>query len=133
MVTEEISEELFNPVTKEELISVLQNFKKDKSPGPDGWSVEFYIEFFDLLGMDLLWVVEEVRTSRRMEGGLNATFLALIPKKDYPESFDGFRPISLCNCLYKIIAKVIATRLKPILSEYVSAEQFGFFKGKTDS
>jgi hypothetical protein len=79
--------------------------------------------------VDLLRVVEEVRTSGRMTSGLNATFIALIPKQDYPKSFDGFLPISLCN-LYKIIAKVIATRLKPILSEYISVEQFGFLQGR---
>jgi hypothetical protein len=51
MGTEEMSEDFFNLVTKEDLISFLQNFKNDKSPRLDGWLVEFYIEFFDLLGM----------------------------------------------------------------------------------
>jgi hypothetical protein len=51
--------------------------------------VEFFIEFFDMLGVDLLQVVEEVRCTGRMKGSLNATFLALIPKQDCPESFRG--------------------------------------------
>ena len=84
MVTMEMSEELFNPITKEELSLVLQNFKKDESPRPDGWLVEFYIELFDLLGMDLLHVVE-ARTLGRMQGGLNETFLYLIPKQGFTE------------------------------------------------
>jgi hypothetical protein len=53
-------------------------------------------------------VVEEVRTSGKLLSCINATFIALIPKKDFLVTFDDFRPIALCNCLYKIIAKVIA-------------------------
>jgi hypothetical protein len=49
---------------------------------------------------------------------------------DDPQSFDDFRPISLCNCIYKIIAKIIARRLKPLLSEAISKEQFGFLEGR---
>jgi len=49
---------------------------------------------------------------------------------DYPSSFDKFRPIVLCNFLYKIVAKLIAMRLKPLLSNFISQEQFGFLNGK---
>jgi ribonuclease HI len=45
-------------------------------------------------------------------------------------TFDDFRPISLCNCIYKIIAKIIARRLNPFLSEAISKEQFGFLEGR---
>jgi hypothetical protein len=48
-------------VSRDELFHVLGTFGKDKSPGPDGWTVEFYIDFFDMLGEDLLWVVEDVQ------------------------------------------------------------------------
>eukprot|EP00253_Pinus_taeda_P034809 PITA_34809 len=61
-----------------------------------------------------------------MSSAIKSTFIALIPKTDGPSSFDDFRPISLCNCLYKIIAKIIANRLKPILSQHISSEQFAF-------
>ena len=57
---------------------------------------------------------------------LNYTFLEQIPKKQKAQSFNDFRPISCCNMIYKIIAKVIALRIKPILSEIVFEEQFGF-------
>lgn len=60
----------------------------------------------------------------------NATFIALIPKKEDPDSFEDFQPISLCNSIYKIIAKIIAVRLKPILSSGISSEQFGFLDGR---
>jgi hypothetical protein len=45
-------------------------------------------------------------------------------------SFDDFHPISLCNCVYKIISKVIARRVRIIFSERISGEQFGFLGGR---
>jgi hypothetical protein len=63
------------------------------------------LDFFDLLGNDLLEVVEESRRLGKVSGALNATFIALIPKSDKPDSFGGFRPIALCNLVYKIITK----------------------------
>jgi hypothetical protein len=63
-------------------------------------------------------------------GGLNATFLALIHKKENPSSFGDFRPTYLCNLVYKIITKIIAKRIKSIMSFGISKEQFGFLEGR---
>jgi hypothetical protein len=75
-------------------------------------------------------MVEESRRLGSISGGLNATFLTLIPKANKTESFEDFRPISLCNLVYKIISKLIANRLKDVLSGYISSEQMGFLKGR---
>lgn len=63
-----------------------------------------------------------------MTRSLNSTFLILISKVSKPSSFGGFRPITLCNLGYKIIAKLIANKIKPILSWSLSGEQWGFLK-----
>ena len=127
---EEDNRRLMRPVIEEELKEVLGSFQKDKSPGPDGWTIEFFLGFYEVLGMDLLQVVEDTRVSGRIPASFNSTFIALIPKTDNPETLYEFRPISLCNCIYKIVSKVIARRLKAILSENISAEQFGFLEGR---
>jgi hypothetical protein len=114
----------------EELKEVLHSFQHDKSSGPDSWPIEFYLGFFDLIGSDLLGVVNESRRTGVIHGPINATFIALIPKVKKDETFEDFKPISLCNCLYKIIAKVISRRLKRILSNNISPEQFGFLHGR---
>jgi hypothetical protein len=118
------------PCTKSEIWEVLKHFSKDKSPGPDGWTVEFFTQFFDLLGDDLLELVEDSRIRGKVQSSLNSTFLALIPKENKPLTFGDYRPIALCNLCYKLIAKVIANRLKPILSRSLSSEQLGFLKGR---
>ena len=82
------------------------------------------------MGMDLLQVLEDSRSSGWIPASFNTTFIALIPKSDNARTLNDFMPISLCNCVYKIISKVIAVRLKSILSEHISAEQFGFLEGR---
>jgi hypothetical protein len=108
-----------------ELEAILKLFKKEKSPGPDGWTVELYLHFFEIMGEDLLALVEETRLSGRISGSINSTFIALIPKTNKPQQFGDYRPISLCNLVYKVISKVIANIIKPILSKFLSEEQLG--------
>eukprot|EP00253_Pinus_taeda_P027637 PITA_27637 len=76
-INEEDSEDLMNPVTMEELESTLKWFKKDKSPGPDGWTIEFYLAFFEQIGQDLLSVVEVCRISRQIHEAIGSAQEAL--------------------------------------------------------
>jgi len=68
--------------------------------------------------------------SGHIHNPINANFISLVPKTDNPSSFEDFEPISLCNCLYKIISKVISRKLKVILSKHISRENFGFLEGR---
>eukprot|EP00253_Pinus_taeda_P022728 PITA_22728 len=124
------AEDLSAPISKEEVEAAMKSMGKEKIPGPDGWTIELFLHFFDLIGHDITEVVEESRRKGEIYRPFNSTFIALIPKKDEPETFEDFRPISLCNCIYEIIAKVIAIRLVPILSRNISMEQFGFLDGR---
>ena len=81
-VEEDDNENLMEEVSMEELKEVIHSFQHDKSPGPDGWTIEFYSGFFKLIGEDLLEVVEESRRTGVIHAPINATFIALIPKVD---------------------------------------------------
>jgi hypothetical protein len=71
-------------------------------------------------------MVRYIQRSARIGGNSNSSFLALIPKEVNPSSFNRFRPISLYNVSYKIISKVIANRIKPLLHKLISPSQGGF-------
>ena len=94
-LTEEDREAFTSPVTLSEVEDALKTFKKDKAPGPDGWTVEFYLCFFDLLGPSLLNLVETSRSMGMVSPALNSTFIALIPKNEHPIRF-GIIGLSLC-------------------------------------
>jgi len=118
----------FSPISEEELLAVMKGFKKDKSPGPDGWTIEFFLHFYDLFKEDLLRTIEATRISGNINNAITTTFIALIPKKDRSETFSDFRPIALCNILFKIISKIIAERMKTVLSLHISNHQHAFLK-----
>jgi hypothetical protein len=123
-------QDLEKEVTKDEVFEVIKGFARDKILDLDGWTVEFYHCFFELVGQDLVDMVEETRLKGEIIPSINSTFVALIPKVNKPTVFNDFRPISLCNLCYKIISKIIAKRLRPILSRVLSEEQLGFLKGR---
>jgi hypothetical protein len=114
----------------QEVEKMVVQMARDKSLGPDGWTKELFHHFFDIMGRDLLLLVEESRISGMVSGALNATFVALIPKDSSPMSFNEFQPIALCNFAYKVISKIIANRLKDKLALCISGEQFGFLKDR---
>ena len=78
----------------------------------------------------MLNIVEESKTKKGVLKAFNATFLTLIPKEMGVDTPGKFRPIALCNVIYKIISKVISNRLKPLLLMLISLEQCGFLEGR---
>ena len=102
-----MKEDLSKEVTKK-LNLVLHSFQKEKSQGPDGFTLEFFLGFYDLTRIDLLKVVKESQRSGKILGALNSTFITLIPKKQKVETFNNFTPIACCTLVYKVIAKIIA-------------------------
>eukprot|EP00253_Pinus_taeda_P031538 PITA_31538 len=127
IITEEHSSLLIQPINLQEVEEVVQHLKEGKASGPDGFTSNFFHKFLDLIKTEVWKVVEESRALRWMYPGLNATFIALIPKVEDSNTPDKYRPIDLCNIIYKITSKVIATKLKPLLPLIISPEQSGFF------
>lgn len=74
--------------------------------------------------------MKEFEDSGRIPKGCNSTFVTLIPKSGDPITLSDYRPISLVCCQYKIIAKILAQRLKAVLPDLISECQSAFVSGR---
>lgn len=81
-------------------------------------------------GYDVCAVVLKLLKGEGMDYILNQNFIALIPKVQHPTFVSDFRPINLCNVLYKLVSKVIVNRLKPIMSSIISCNQSAFLTSR---
>eukprot|EP00253_Pinus_taeda_P023477 PITA_23477 len=118
------------PVTEEEVSKVLKDMQNGKVLGPDGFNVDFFKACWDIVKQDILNVVEDSKGSKTILKALNASFFSLIPKQDSAQMADKYKPIALCNVVYKIISNVVANILKPLLPSLVSEEQSSYVEGR---
>lgn len=128
-VTEQMNDRLSWPYTATEVERALHLMKPSKAPGPDGFTAGFYQLHWDLLGKDITAAVLNFLNGGPMPDDLNRTAIVLIPKVRNLQEMKEFRPISLCNVLYKICSKVLALRLREILDEIIAEEQSAFVPG----
>ena len=121
---------LTQSITMEEIKDVVDDMEEDRALGPDGYNVNFIKACWGIIKKYLFKMASMSQSCDKIGGSTNSTFLALIPKEKDANSFDKFRPISLCNIGYKIITKIMARRLKTILPYIISKNQGGFIKGR---
>ena len=100
--------------------------KAFKVPGSDGLHVGFFHRFWLIVGSSMVSVVKKVFLERKVSDYLNKTHIALIPKIQGSETIANYRPISLCNTVYKIITKIIVARIRPHLDKLISPLQAAF-------
>eukprot|EP00253_Pinus_taeda_P005494 PITA_05494 len=130
MVSREDNFNLNKPVTEAEVSTIIKDMQNGKAPGPDGFNVDFFKACWNVVKRDILDVVEDSRRSKSILKALNTSFISLIPKQDSALTPDKFRPIALCNVVYKIISKILAIILKPLLPSLISGEQSGYVEGR---
>jgi hypothetical protein len=129
-VTADMNNSLMAPYSALEIKNALFQLFPTKAPGPDGFPAHFFQRNWDLCGEEVTKVVFRIINGEESAEIINKTVLVLIPKVQNPTLLSQFRPISLCNVLYKIASKAIANRLKSILPEIISEEQSAFVPGR---
>lgn len=132
----------FNQISAEDNIMLTANFEESeikeaiwncdgyKCLGPDGYNFKFFKKFWDLLKSDVYKLVSEFQANGKLARGYNSSFICLIPKRENPVQIGEFRPISLIGNLYKILAKLLAGRLKKVLNSIISDNQSAFLKDR---
>ncbi|KAL0374642.1 UNVERIFIED_CONTAM: putative mitochondrial protein [Sesamum radiatum] len=125
-----MAEDLQRPFTEIEVTKALFSMSPLKSPGPDCMPPLFYQKFWHVVKPDVVSCVLAFLNHRILPVGFNATNILLIPKCKQPQSLNQYRPISLCNVVYKIASKSIANRLKPWLDHIIFPSQSAFVPGR---
>ena len=123
-----------NEINLNELTTCLRKMKLNKTPGTDGLTVEFYLYFWDdikiLVHESLIYALQCKRLSCDQKRGI----LRLIPKKGKDLThIKNWRPISLLNTDYKILAHVLSNRLQSVLPNIISIDQSGYIKNRSIS
>ncbi|XP_019159989.1 PREDICTED: uncharacterized protein LOC109156592 [Ipomoea nil] len=129
-VTGTQNESLLRPFEESEVKSALFSMYPDKAPGPDGMNPGFYQHFWDVMGTDVSSYILNCVNTCSMPDKLNETNIILIPKKKTPEMVSDYRPIALSNVVYRVMAKMITARMKPLMENIISESQSAFISGR---
>nr|GEV36950.1 putative RNA-directed DNA polymerase, eukaryota, reverse transcriptase zinc-binding domain protein [Tanacetum cinerariifolium] len=128
--SKEAAADLELPITRDEIRNAVWSCGKNKSPGPDGFSFEFFRKFWHVVGSDFCTAVEWFFDHASFPIGCNSSFIALIPKSLEPKAVGGFRPISLIGSVYKVITKILQSRLSLVILDLISNVQTTFLPNR---
>ncbi|KAF7832087.1 uncharacterized protein G2W53_014420 [Senna tora] len=128
-LTQEHIAHLSQPFTKLEIETALFQMNGNKAPGPDGMSQMFFQHCWATVHDDVIRMASSFLSRGHILRTMNQTHIALIPKNEAPRGFQDYRPISLCNTTYKIIAKVLPNRLQKVMPDVISPFQNAVVKG----
>ncbi|GFS35677.1 hypothetical protein Acr_00g0041410 [Actinidia rufa] len=126
MVSNDQAVNLTRMVTEEEIKTALFSIGDDKALGPNGYSSCFFKKSWDIIRADVCEAIKEFFRAGSILKQMNHTIIALVPKSRNASRMEEFRPISCCNVIYKIISKILASSLSPILENLVDHAQSAF-------
>ncbi|KAL3700944.1 hypothetical protein R1sor_018966 [Riccia sorocarpa] len=116
--------------TDDEVDATIKSLKRGKSLGLDGVTNDMIIDCWDFIRDDCLEMVKIFWDKKLLLNADTQGCIKLLAKNEDKQWIKNWRPITLMSCTYKIISKLIANRIKPLLSNLIDAEQSGFVPGR---
>ena len=116
--------------TEAEIKLAVMECDRNKAPGPDGFNMLCFQKFWKVMMGEVINFVNEFHRNGKLVKGINSSLITLIPKRDNPSGLSDYRPISLVGSLFKIIAKLLAKRLKSVMPHIISEPQSAFLSGR---
>jgi len=122
--------ELERPVTMQEIKDALSSCDPSKAPGYNGLNLKCIKHVWPVINEDFCAYILKFFETGTMHASFNTTWVTLIPKKEGLLKVSDFRPISLVGSLYKVIAKILSSRLKSVLPKLIGDSQTAFVAGR---
>jgi len=119
-LSDEEQDSIEGGVLDDEIKAGLWSFKAFKAPGLNGLHAGFFQQFWLVVGKSMVEEVRKIFATMEIPEELNRTHISLIPKIPRPETLNNYRPISLCNTVYKIVSKILVAWLRPLLGKLIS-------------
>ncbi|XP_028551780.1 uncharacterized protein LOC110101382 [Dendrobium catenatum] len=133
ILSDEYVSSLNSYVTDGDIKSAVFSGSSKSAPGLDGLNFHFYKSGWHILGPTVCRAIRSFFIKGFLPKGVKSTALAIVPKHKNASSISDYRPIALCNVLYKIIAKILAAKLKPVMNWIVKDNQAGFVNSRVST
>jgi len=131
LVLDTDNDELIKLPSFAEIKNAVFSIDSNKTPGSDGFGAGFFKRYWETIQYELVNCILEFFKNGKILKEINHTFITLIPKTDRPSQTNHFRLVSLCTTIYKIIAKILVNRMRPLLDKLISPVQSAFVPGRS--
>ncbi|KAL5137396.1 Transposon TX1 uncharacterized protein [Glycine soja] len=129
-LSRDLAQQLIRPIDLKEIWNALVNIGETKAPGLDGFTSHFFKAAWPIVKYDVQNAILEFFNTSKLYKAVNCSIVSLIPKSPEAKTIKDMRPISCCSTIYKVISKILTSRLSAIINSVVEDTQSAFIPGR---